>query len=106
MGPWAAAARLYPRIKFLRGVASEIIEDFPEHLTPTVIAYRDQECVAQVQGLADWGGTQVTPRSLVRGLARLGVVEPEEEEVEEPEARDDRGYGSQRLDRILRGKWT
>ena len=107
MALWASLARRYPLVKFLRGVASEIIESFPEHLTPTVIVYRDEECVAQVQGLADWGGHTVTMESMAQGLARLGVVQLEEEVEEEEEGTtDDRGYGSQKLDRILRGQWS
>ncbi|CAJ1339047.1 unnamed protein product, partial [Effrenium voratum] len=74
MRPWAEAARRFPNIKFMKGVASEIIEDFPDHLTPTVIMYKDKECVKQVQGLAEWGGCDMSVDSIERVLAELGVV--------------------------------
>ncbi|CAE7276437.1 pdcl3 [Symbiodinium natans] len=75
MRPWAEAARRFPAVKFLKGVASEIIPDFPDSLTPTVIMYKDKECAKKVQGLADWGGqNRVCADSVEWVLAELGVV--------------------------------
>ena len=109
-------------IKFLQGIASEIIPDFPDALTPTVIIYKDKECVQQVQGLDDWGGGKTNVDTIEWHLAELGIIETdqendpraqvrhqrrfEEEEFDGKDAADDRTYSSSRLDRILRGKWT
>ena len=127
MEPWAEAAKRFPTVKFLKGVASEIIPDFPDALTPTVIIYKDEECVKQVQGLEDWGGSKTNVETIEWHLAELGIVETEqevdprtqvtqvthksqrrfeEEDFDEKDGVDDRGYTSSRLDRILRGKWT
>eukprot|EP00438_Fugacium_kawagutii_P032153 Skav231571 [mRNA] locus=scaffold481:214088:215731:- [translate_table: standard] len=121
MKPWAEAAKRFPMIKFLQGVASEIIPDFPDSLTPTVIIYKDKECVKQVQGLDDWGGGKTNVDTIEWHLAELGIIETDqendprnrprvrqqvEEEFDEKDAADDRTYTSSRLDRILRGKWT
>ena len=108
-------------IKFLQGVASEIIPDFPDSLTPTVIIYKDKECVKQVQGLDDWGGGRTNIDTIQWHLAELGIIETdqendprrarvgsrqEEEEFQGKDSADDRAYTSSRLDRVLRGKWT
>ena len=123
MQPWAEAAKRFPAIKFLQGVASEIIPDFPDQLTPTVIIYKDKECVKQVQGLDDWGGKRTSVDTIEWHLAELGIIETdqendprtqaagrsrqiEDEEFDGKDVLDDRGYTSSRLDRILRGKWT
>ncbi len=122
MKPWSEVARRFPMIKFLQGIASEIIPDFPDALTPTVIIYKDKECVKQVQGLDDWGGGKTNVDTIEWHLAELGIIETdqendpraqvchqrrfEEEEFDGKDAADDRTYSSSRLDRILRGKWT
>ncbi|CAE7206664.1 pdcl3 [Symbiodinium pilosum] len=58
----------------MKGVAAEIIPDFPDSLTPTVIMYKDKECIKKVQGLAEWGGSRVSADSVEWLLAELGVV--------------------------------
>ncbi|OLQ11488.1 CDP-diacylglycerol--glycerol-3-phosphate 3-phosphatidyltransferase [Symbiodinium microadriaticum] len=121
MRPWAEAARRFPSVKFMKGVASEIIPDFPDSLTPTVIMYKDKECIKKVQGLAEWGGSRVCVDSVEWVLAELGIVQSELEEdpraaaemTEAPqdgsedsdEGTDDRSYTSARLERTLRGKF-
>eukprot|EP00439_Symbiodinium_sp_Y106_P078483 s829_g17.t1 len=80
MRPWAEAARRFPSVKFMKGVASEIIPDFPDSLTPTVIMYKDKECIKKVQGLAEWGGSRVCVDSVEWVLAELGIVQSELEE--------------------------
>ena len=61
-----------------RARCRQIIPDFPDSLTPTVIMwpysysegwctgeseakmrYKDKECIKKVQGLAEWGGSRV-----------------------------------------------
>lgn len=122
MKPWAEAATRFPMIKFLQGIASEIIPDFPDSLTPTVIIYKDKECVKQVQGLDDWGGGRTSIDTIEWHLAELGIIETdqendprtrarvrssqEDEEFQGKDSADDRAYTSSRLDRVLRGKWT
>eukprot|EP00930_Biecheleria_cincta_P038738 TRINITY_DN26617_c0_g1_i1.p1 TRINITY_DN26617_c0_g1~~TRINITY_DN26617_c0_g1_i1.p1 ORF type:complete len:257 (+),score=51.92 TRINITY_DN26617_c0_g1_i1:25-795(+) len=128
MKPWAEAARRFAAIKFMKGVASEVIPDFPDSCTPTVIVYKDTDCVKQIQGLEEWGGGRCSVDTVEWVLADIGAVETDleedprlraivgpwaaessrlrrqEDKSEEEDPRDDRGYSSMRLDRTLRGK--
>jgi len=129
-GPWAEAARRFPAVKFMQGVASEVIPDFPDDSTPAVLVYRDTECQKQIIGLEEWGGVHCSVDCIEWALARLKVVETQMEEdprkaakatwrrperhrhgrsesssEEEEEAQGsggcDRGYASVQLDRKL-----
>lgn len=77
MKPWNEAARRFPAIKFLRGVASEVVPDFPDSRTPTVLVYRDKECQKNVVGLDEWGGKRCSVNCIEWVLAALGVVKTE-----------------------------
>ncbi|CAE8649519.1 unnamed protein product [Polarella glacialis] len=80
MEPWAEAARRFPAIKFLKGVASEVVPDFPDSSTPTVLVYKDTDCKHQIGGLAEWGGGRCNVDCVEWVLAKYGVVETDLEE--------------------------
>jgi len=86
-GPWERAARRFPAVKFLRGVASEVIPEFPDGSTPAVVVYRDAECQKQILGLEEWGGTGCSVECVEWVLARLGVVGTELEDDPRQRAR-------------------
>mmetsp|Transcript_47962 Transcript_47962/g.138829 ORF Transcript_47962/g.138829 Transcript_47962/m.138829 type:complete len:263 (+) Transcript_47962:60-848(+) len=78
--PWTEAARRFPAVKFMQGVASEVIPNFPDDSTPAVFIYRNTECHKQLMGMEEWGGANCTADTIEWVLAHLGVVETEMEE--------------------------
>lgn len=74
------AAKRFPKVKFMHGKATEIIENFPDHSIPTVLVYKDQDCAKQLVGAAEWGGANTTSESVEWVLANLGCVETDLEE--------------------------
>jgi len=79
-GPWAEAARRFPAVKFMRGVANEVVPDFPDASTPAVLVYRDNDCHKQIIGISEWGGDRCSADCVEWVLSTLGVVETELEE--------------------------
>jgi len=79
-GPWGELARRFPAVKFMRGVAAEVIPNFPDTSTPAVLLYKDRECQKQLLGLEHWGGRCCNAEIIEWVLADLGVVSTELQE--------------------------
>mmetsp|Transcript_297 Transcript_297/g.718 ORF Transcript_297/g.718 Transcript_297/m.718 type:complete len:256 (+) Transcript_297:117-884(+) len=79
-GPWAEAAKRFPAVKFMRGVADEIVPDFPDSSTPAVLVYRDTDCQEQLIGLSEWGGGRCSADCVEWVLSRRNIVETELED--------------------------
>mmetsp|Transcript_155594 Transcript_155594/g.290375 ORF Transcript_155594/g.290375 Transcript_155594/m.290375 type:complete len:260 (-) Transcript_155594:8-787(-) len=77
---WSDAARLFPAVKFLRGVASEVVPKFPDSSTPTVLIYRNRDCFKQIIGLDEWGGRQCNLDCIEWVLAKMEIVQTEMED--------------------------
>jgi hypothetical protein len=75
--PWEEVARRFPNVKFMRGVASEVVPDFPDDSTPAVLIYKNEECEHQLVGLDEWGGSRCSVDCIEWSLAQKGVVETE-----------------------------
>mmetsp|Transcript_117487 Transcript_117487/g.379172 ORF Transcript_117487/g.379172 Transcript_117487/m.379172 type:complete len:114 (+) Transcript_117487:3-344(+) len=110
----------------MRGVAGEVIPDFPDASTPAVFVYRSRECLKQLMGLDEWGGSRCSVDCIEWVMAHLDIVKTEleddprkgavadwrrparqaqsdsEQEEGEEEGRDDRCYTSALLGRSLR----
>jgi len=80
MQPWAEAARRFPAVKFMRGVASEIMPDFPDASTPFVLVYHNGECEKQIKGIEEWGGAQCNVSCVEWVLSSFGALETELED--------------------------
>eukprot|EP00928_Gymnodinium_smaydae_P058168 TRINITY_DN41395_c0_g1_i1.p1 TRINITY_DN41395_c0_g1~~TRINITY_DN41395_c0_g1_i1.p1 ORF type:complete len:264 (-),score=69.21 TRINITY_DN41395_c0_g1_i1:119-910(-) len=78
--PWAEVARRFPNVKFMKGIATEVVADFPDRSTPAVIIYRSTECEHQIIGVERWGGPRCSADIIEWELARLNVVQSELEE--------------------------
>lgn len=79
-GPWSEVAHRFPAVKFMRGVAAEVIPDFPDTSTPAVLVYKDRNCQKQLIGLEHWGGRCCNADIIEWVLADLGVVSTELQE--------------------------
>merc|ERR1712013_477797 len=88
MRHWSGVARRFPAVKFLRGVASEGVPNFPDDSTPTVLIYRNQDCFKQIVGLDDWGGRQCSEDCIEWVLAEMKIVETEMEDDPRERATD------------------
>lgn len=128
--PWVEAARRFPAVKFMRGVATEVIADFPDSSTPAVLVYRDGDCKKQLIGLDKWGGRRCSTECVEWVLSELGIVSTELEEdprrgattdwarparrssvrhegsseEEDEDGRDDRCFTSSRLGHTMFGR--
>merc|ERR1712232_1309439 len=80
MGPWAEVARRHPAVKFMKGVAAEVVAEFPDSSTPAVLVYRNEDCMKQIVGLNEWGGKLCSADCVEWTLSRLGVVQTELED--------------------------
>eukprot|EP00933_Yihiella_yeosuensis_P063493 TRINITY_DN66655_c0_g1_i1.p1 TRINITY_DN66655_c0_g1~~TRINITY_DN66655_c0_g1_i1.p1 ORF type:complete len:259 (-),score=51.00 TRINITY_DN66655_c0_g1_i1:154-930(-) len=80
MRPWDEAASRFPAVKFMRGVAAEVIPDYPDYSTPAVLLYKDTECQKQLIGIAEWGGGRCNADVIEWVLAQHKVVETDLEE--------------------------
>jgi hypothetical protein len=69
-------AKKHAHVKFLRGVASKIVESYPETNVPGVFLYRNGTCIEQTRASV-FGGARVTLDSLEWVLAEKGVLETE-----------------------------
>lgn len=74
------AAKKFPAVKFMHGKATEIVENYPDHSVPTVLIYKNQDCVRQVVGAREWGDGGITAETVEWVLADIGVVETDMEE--------------------------
>jgi len=62
-------------VKFLKIVATDCIEDYPDRNCPTLIAYHEGKMQKQFVGLSDFGGKKMVADDLEYVLAQFGVCE-------------------------------
>jgi hypothetical protein len=62
-------------VKFLKIVATDCIEDYPDRNCPTLIAYHEGKMQKQFVGLSDFGGKKMVADDLEFVLAQFGVCE-------------------------------
>lgn len=92
--PWVDAARRFPAVKFMRGVASEVVPDLPDDLTPMVLLYRDGEKQHEFVGMREWGGPRCDADCIAWVLAGKGVVQTDLEEDPRLRPADDTAAGA------------
>jgi len=106
--PWAEAAKRFPAVKFMRGVASEVVPDFPDSSTPMVFLYRNGECQKQIAGIEEWGGSRCSTDCIEWVLSKEKIVETELDEdprLRRPEDRDGAaGAGAWKREERRRGE--
>eukprot|EP00971_Amphidinium_carterae_P038207 750866-Amphidinium_carterae.1 len=88
--PWEEAAKRFPSVKFLRGIADHVVPGYPDAKTPTVLFYCNSDCAKQVIGLESWGGSQLNADCIEWMLFKSGVLKStdlEEDPREQPAAR-------------------
>lgn len=78
--PWTEAAKRFPAVKFLRGVATDVVDDFPDASTPAILVYRDLDCKNQLIGVDEWGGMHCDADCIEWRLSKLGVVDTDLED--------------------------
>lgn len=62
-------------VKFLKIVATDCIENYPDRNCPTLIVYHEGKMQKQFLGLADFGGKKMVANDLEFVLAQFGVCE-------------------------------
>jgi Phosducin len=75
-------ARLAPRhkdVKFLKIIGNECMENYPEHMCPTLLIYYQGDIHTQMAGLGDFGGLKSTPDCVEWVLAKKGVLKTSQE---------------------------
>lgn len=59
-------AKKYPQSKFVKIISTECIPNYPDKNVPTVLVYKNTQCLQHLIGLAPFGGPRTTPeRKLV-----------------------------------------
>merc|ERR1711976_39200 len=81
-------ARKFPATKFLRGVASVCIPNYPDKNLPTVFIYKDGELVKQWVGPLAFGGMNLKQDELEWMLSQAGAVKSDLEENPRKEVQD------------------
>lgn len=82
-------ARKFKATKFVRIVASNCIENYPDRNVPTLLLYRDGQPIGQLVGSANLGGKAVTVQDLEWILKRYEMVESDM--TEDPSKNEARG---------------
>mmetsp|Transcript_167479 Transcript_167479/g.532417 ORF Transcript_167479/g.532417 Transcript_167479/m.532417 type:complete len:268 (+) Transcript_167479:82-885(+) len=82
--PWEEAAKRFPAVKFMKGVATEVVENFPDSSTPAILVYRDEDCVKQIIGLDEWGGSRCSADCIEWVLSKEGIVDTDMDEDPRP----------------------
>eukprot|EP00397_Hematodinium_sp_SG-2012_P045655 GEMP01051349.1.p1 GENE.GEMP01051349.1~~GEMP01051349.1.p1 ORF type:complete len:248 (+),score=68.77 GEMP01051349.1:130-873(+) len=77
---WKEVAARFTSVKFMEGVASKIVERFPDASCPAIFLYKDGECKHQIVGPENVGGARVSTDSLEWLLSTYDVVKTELEE--------------------------
>lgn len=54
-------AKKYPQSKFVKIISTECIPNYPDKNVPTVLIYKDTQCLQHLIGLAPFGGPRTTP---------------------------------------------
>ncbi|KAF7458223.1 Phosducin related thioredoxin fold protein [Cryptosporidium felis] len=73
-------ARVFGKIKFVKGVSNDIVPNYPDKSLPTMIIYRNGTSIAQIAGAANFKDRdgRVTVNSLLRLFVRNGVIKSSE----------------------------
>eukprot|EP01068_Selenidium_serpulae_P002689 Selendium_serpulae@DN2619_c0_g1_i1.p1 len=80
-GVFAELARKFPEVKFVKGISTDIVENYPDTKLPTVLLYRGGTCKHGIHGSSAWGGKGkkgaggISVARVEAGLAKLKVVE-------------------------------
>ncbi|CEM06388.1 unnamed protein product [Vitrella brassicaformis CCMP3155] len=123
----AELAARHQAVKFCKGISVDVLPGYPDHQLPTVLLYKDGMCQKQLVGEPEWGGRQMMARlsadAVEWRLARHGVLQTQleedplvastissssqggDDEREERDVRDDRGYSSSLLERMREGRF-
>jgi len=80
MKHWEGAAKKFPTVKFLKGVADEVIPEFPEARTPAVLMYHNEDCRKQVIGIDEWGGRRCDIDCIEWVMSKEGIIDTELED--------------------------
>eukprot|EP00742_Colponemidia_sp_Colp-10_P001179 GILJ01001272.1.p1 GENE.GILJ01001272.1~~GILJ01001272.1.p1 ORF type:complete len:258 (+),score=44.19 GILJ01001272.1:37-774(+) len=72
--------------KFLRSVATECIENYPDANLPTILIYYEGECVKQILKADVYGGKKLTPKTVEWVLSKAGAFSTDMEEDPRPAA--------------------
>lgn len=78
--PWEEMARRHPAVKFMVGIAANVMPNYPDASTPLVLLYRNRDDVKQIVGLGEWGGARCSTDTVEWVLAEYKVVETELDE--------------------------
>lgn len=54
-------AQKYPQSKYVKIISTECIPNYPDKNVPTVLVYKDTQCLQHLIGLAPFGGPRTTP---------------------------------------------
>ena len=54
-------AKKYPQSKFVKIISTECIPNYPDKNVPTVLIYKNTQCLQHLIGLAPFGGPRTTP---------------------------------------------
>ncbi|KAK9814459.1 hypothetical protein WJX72_006280 [[Myrmecia] bisecta] len=64
----------YPHTKFVKIISTDCIPRYPDQNLPTVLVYKDKQCIKTLIGLAQFGGRRVTPEHVAFALNRHGPI--------------------------------
>ena len=67
---FASIASKYRDVKFMKAISTDVIADSPDTKLPTILLYFGGTCKKQVVGAEDWGGSNITMRSIEKTLSR------------------------------------
>jgi len=77
IGPWKEVAKRFPAVKFMQGLASNVMPGFPDASTPLVLIYKDEDCFKQIVGLDEWGGQRCSADCIEWVLSKMKIVKTE-----------------------------
>lgn len=80
-------AKHNPTVKFVRMIADQCIEGWPDSRVPSIIVYKGGDLVIQLIGLQDCGNARSS--ALWSTLAKAGVLHKPEETIEASDDEDD-----------------
>eukprot|EP01069_Polyplicarium_translucidae_P000755 Polyplicarium_translucidae@DN1380_c0_g1_i1.p2 len=82
-------ARRHADVKFMKGIASKIVDRFPDRNAPTLLLYHGGACAKQLVAAEIWGRRGATPstEAVTRTLRAAGVLEALSDEEGESFAR-------------------
>uniref|UniRef100_A0A061QV81 Phosducin-like protein 3 n=1 Tax=Tetraselmis sp. GSL018 TaxID=582737 RepID=A0A061QV81_9CHLO len=67
-------AAKFPHTKFRRIISTECIPKYPDSNLPTVLIYKDGQCLKSLAGLLPFGGKRTTPEQVAFTLNRFGPI--------------------------------